>query len=162
MKIVVIIDGFNISFTALEKGIQIAKKENCPIKVAVVLRESDLSRYKRNSKLWRAVDGSIIEPRDVKLSDEMVIFKIEREINAYLMQTDIEDIEYEIEVSIGEPYETVSHAAHDGEINLIVMGKSGQSNIKRFFMGSVAPIYASDANCPILVVQAEYFNEYRA
>ncbi len=102
MKIVVPVDGFNISWPALRKGVEIAKKEKCPIIVTAVIKEADLARYKRNSRLWRAVDGSVIENRDVKICDEIAIFKIEREINAYLKQTDIDEVEYEIEVSVGD------------------------------------------------------------
>ena len=158
MKIVVLIDGFNICKSALEKGVEIAKKENFALKVAAVIRESEMNRYKRNSRMWRAVDGSVIAGRDIKICDEAVIFRIERQIYAYLKQTDIADIEYEIEVSIGEPYNTVSAAAHEAEVNLVVMGQSGHSNIKRFFMGAGTPLYASDANCPILIVHADYLN----
>ncbi len=158
MKIVIPVDGFNISWTVLQKGIEIAKKEKCPIKIAAFLRETDIARYIRDSRLFRAVDGSVISGREVNICNEAVMFKIERKICSYLKQTDIDEVEWEIEVSLGQPCDMVSQAAHDGEVNLIVMGQSGQSSIKRFFMGSVAPIYASERNMPILIVHEDCLN----
>ena len=157
MSIMATVNGFNISHQAIKKAVELAKKEQCAVKIVAIIKRQELNSYKRNTHLWRQVDGSIISGRDSKVTDETVLYKIHSEICSIIKQFD-EDIDYEIEVIIGEPYKYIMQKAEDEEINLIVLSEKGLLNIKQFFKGAYARGMNPDAVCPVMVVQSDCFN----
>lgn len=120
MKILVPIKASNISIKALEKAIEISKIEKSILKIISFINEKELNRYKRNTQLWRQVDGSIISGKDIKICDEVIARKIERQIYLTLTELDISDVELEIEVMIGNPNKNLLKITQNEEINLII------------------------------------------
>ena len=73
-----------------------------------------------------------------------------------LMDTlDIGGLKAEKQVFPGIPYESILTVAENDEVDLIVMGNRGFSQIKRFFLGSVAQKVIAEAPCPVLVIHTD-------
>ncbi len=53
----------------------------------------------------------------------------------------------------GDPVEQIVKTAHEGYFELIVMGASGLSGFKEFFLGSVSHGVIKSAPCPVLVTR---------
>jgi len=116
------IAGTHISIGILKKAIELSKKEDSVLLIISFVKENNVREYKRNTRLWRQVDGSIILGRDYKLCDETIARKIEREIYSKILQfdSDIIDINFEIKIIIGKPNKQILNIKKDNEINLIV------------------------------------------
>lgn len=65
---------------------------------------------------------------------------------------DKEGIEIETVTAIGSPYENIVHTARDKGADLIVVGRKGESAIKKLLMGSVTERVIGLAHCAIMVV----------
>ena len=57
------------------------------------------------------------------------------------------------EISAGDPADVVLRAARDRGFDLIVVGRRGRSRLAGLLLGSVSQKLASEAPCPVLVVQ---------
>ena len=56
-------------------------------------------------------------------------------------------------VIIGEPADETIKFANNKRIDLIIMGTTGLSGIKKFVFGSVARNVSEKANCPVMLVR---------
>lgn len=62
-------------------------------------------------------------------------------------------VSYEVIVRTGVPYEQVIEQAEEKDYEMIFIGHRGMSDIKRFFIGSVAAKVVRHAPCTVLVYQ---------
>jgi hypothetical protein len=122
MKIILPIACTNVSPSILKKAVEISKNEDCILQIISFIKENDLREYKRNTRLWRQVDGSIISGRDYKLHDEIIARKIEREVYSKILQLDLDiaDINFEIKIIIGKSNKQILNIEGNNEINLII------------------------------------------
>jgi len=60
---------------------------------------------------------------------------------------------YDITIKFGVPYDEIIRTAEKGKYDIILIGHRGMSNLKRFFIGSVAAKVAGLAPCDVLVFQ---------
>ncbi len=61
-------------------------------------------------------------------------------------------VEYTREVIHGHPANALIEHAHQGEFDLLVIGRKGHSALERFLLGSVTLKLAAHAPCPLLIV----------
>ncbi len=61
------------------------------------------------------------------------------------------EITFDLIVNTGTPYEEIILQADKGDYDFILIGHRGMSNVKRFFIGSVAAKVVRHAPCSILV-----------
>jgi nucleotide-binding universal stress UspA family protein len=159
MKILVPVDGSLASENAVKKAMEIAEKGKHVIKIVTVVKHDDSQAVRRNEKLWRQVDGSIITGRAINVSDEEMENRIKQGATEILesitKKIDFHDVLVEKEILFGEPHEKIVELASKDKIDLIIMGSRGFSKIKRFFVGSVTQKVISEATCPVLVVHEE-------
>ena len=159
MKILVPVDGSVSSVNAVKKSIEIAQKYNSAVKLINVI-SPDVSRtFRRNKQFWRQVDGSIISGKSKAIrNDEIPKDMLEDSdelLNSIVSKLDLGDIEVSKQVLIGEPYTCILETAEDENFDLIVIGNRGFSNIKNFFLGSVAQRVISESKCPVLVIHTD-------
>ena len=81
---------------------------------------------------------------------ENAIKMLDRKIKKY---ENIDNISLKSKVIIGNPAEEIIKFANDKAIDLIVMGTTGLSGIKKFVFGSVARNVSEKANCPVMLVR---------
>lgn len=68
------------------------------------------------------------------------------------------EIEIDEEMRVGNPYYSVQDMINEYEIDLVVMGTSGASGAKEFFVGSNAEKVVRRAKCPVLTVHQKADN----
>jgi nucleotide-binding universal stress UspA family protein len=56
------------------------------------------------------------------------------------------------EIAVGHPAEHIVHRAEEVGVNLIVMGRRGQSSFHRWMLGSISERVLRYAHCPVMVV----------
>ena len=83
---------------------------------------------------------------------ENAIKMLDRKIKKYEYEN-IDNISLKSKVIIGNPAEEIIKFANDKAIDLIVMGTTGLSGIKKFVFGSVARNVSEKANCPVMLVR---------
>ena len=61
------------------------------------------------------------------------------------------DVPFDLLVRSGTPYEEIILQAERGNYDILLIGHRGMSNVKRFFMGSVAAKVVRHSPCSVLV-----------
>lgn len=156
MKILVPVDGSPASLNAAKKAVEIAKQYKFSIKIINVLDYGNISSHKRNEKLWRRVDGTIIATKGEL--DEMALRikqNASKMLDVIIEDLDFSGINVEKDVLLGEPYLKILEVAEKEKFDLIVMGNRGFSKIKSFFLGSVSQRVIAEAKCPVLVIHSD-------
>lgn len=85
---------------------------------------------------------------EIKLN---AIKMLDKKIKKYEKMDD--SISLNSKVIIGEPAEEIIKFANNKRIDLIIMGTTGLSGIKKFVFGSVARNVSEKANCPVMLVR---------
>ena len=159
MRLLVPVDGSAASFNAAKKSVEIAKAYDFSLKLITVVDHENLTRHRRNERLWHQVDGSIAAGRTAVFGDDSFTDSLsenaEELLRSIVEDLDLCDIKLEKEVLFGEPYQMILDKAKEEKADLIVMGNRGFSKIKRFFVGSVAQRVISEAPCPVLVIHSD-------
>jgi nucleotide-binding universal stress UspA family protein len=65
----------------------------------------------------------------------------------------IENVSLQSEVLIGDPSNEILQFANDEKVDLIIIGTTGLSGIKKFVFGSVARKVSEKAKCPVMLVR---------
>ncbi len=156
MKMLVPVDGSASSVSTLKKALQIAENYRFTMKIITVVGPETARSYRRNEKLWRSVDGSLISGVDGdtdadEFTDKMRI-DYEDLLSCVTKGIDFGNVYVEKEILIGDPCGVILKTAENGSFDLIVMGNRGFSDIKSFFLGSVTQRVAAASKCPVLIL----------
>jgi nucleotide-binding universal stress UspA family protein len=87
-----------------------------------------IEEAKRHAQMWFADLGSFAEKDGVKFSSESIL-------------------------DIASAADSIVNYAEGKKVNLIVMGTTGRTGMKRFLLGSVAAGVVAHASCSVLVVK---------
>jgi nucleotide-binding universal stress UspA family protein len=138
-KILVAYDGSQAAKNALAVGAEIAKSEKSWIKVLAVVPgyEGDLALF-GVSKIKETIEG----PGRELLAEAKSLAK---EYGVHIF-TNLEQ---------GEPFEQIVHVAQDESCDLIIMGRSGLSQLERELMGGVTARVIGHTDRNVLIVQDE-------
>lgn len=139
--ILVAIDGSKESEWALEKSIEIAKRNNAKLLLAHVIDT-------RSFLLIDSYDPDIVE-RANKLAIDMLEKYETQAINA-----GVSHVHYEIEY--GSPKVKIpKEIAKKHTIDLIVCGATGMNAVERFLIGSVSEHITRYSSCDVLIVRTK-------
>ncbi|MCM3767195.1 MULTISPECIES: universal stress protein [Bacillaceae] len=137
--ILVAIDGSKEADWAFKKGIEVAKRNHCPLLLVHVIDT-------RSFALIEAYD-TVIGDRAEKLAKDM--------LENYKRQAEdagVPNVEYEID--FGSPKIRIPRdLAKKHKIDLIICGATGMNVVERFFIGSVSEHITRYAPCDVLVVR---------
>jgi nucleotide-binding universal stress UspA family protein len=64
-----------------------------------------------------------------------------------------DDVEFERQLLIGHPADSIVDFAKRHDVDLIVMGTHGRTGVARLLMGSIAEAVVRRAECPVLTVK---------
>lgn len=156
-KILVGIDGSELSMDAAGYAIQIAKRDSAELVVIHVLSPM-LRGYEHTPK--PLLFGLPATPSSINNIIETSEQEAERWLEGIKQQllADDENNEVKIQTKIiiaSTPRiagEIVDYAQQEN-VDLIVVGTKGRSGFKRLLLGSVASAVVTYANCPVLVVK---------
>ncbi len=149
MKILVPIDGSKASLNAAKEAVKIAKKKNAAIKFLTVV----------NDDFDYTLDNIILSQGYINSYSKQLMNALreqgEKLLDGLIDMLDVEGLTVQKHVFPGIPYESILTVAENDEVDLIVMGNRGFSQIKRFFLGSVAQKVIAEAPCPVLVIHTD-------
>jgi len=142
-RILAAIDGSEISMSAVDCAIQMAKKHNSQvialhvikihIATAYLLAPSDTLRQLNNKDNQELIKW--FEPIETKAKENNV--KLKTEV---------------VESIMSEVGAIVTYAEHE-DVDLIIIGSRGRSGFKKLLLGSTASGVVTYATCPVLVVK---------
>ncbi len=153
-KILVPYDASQMSNIALERAIEIAKRNQSVIFIIYVIPEIPLSP-RQISNIQTSDKGEIT----ITPSTKEVYDKMESDMNSVIdekkREYSNEQIIIESSIKIGSIVETIVKFTKDKDIDLIVFGNKGLSGLSGFFKGldSVSRSVAEKTSCDILIVR---------
>ena len=143
-EILVPLDGSDCSVKAANHSFELAQTHNA---VVHLLHVVDLSSY----RTYFDLDGEVI-------SRGRVTQELRRQGEGLLQQAaslaDDTDIEVVEAVKFGRPYKEILGYASEHNIDIIVMGTTGKSGVKEWFLGSVSRRVAQGAPIPVTLVSS--------
>jgi nucleotide-binding universal stress UspA family protein len=142
-KILVPIDGSPTSEHAAEKAIAVAKKYNSKLTFLIVVKKPEI--IGTGSGGTGTIFGSGEYINELKKEQDKIM-------KHFIGKLDLEGMEYDTKILLGEPYEEIIELQENEKYDLIVIGRRGFSKITRFFLGSVSQRVLSGAQCPVLVI----------
>jgi nucleotide-binding universal stress UspA family protein len=136
MKILAPVDNSEFAFKALERAIDMAKKERAELTVmSVALEFQDVEE----------IPISYFE----KFKQQAV-----KAVNRAAERAKMADLKVQTRVEVGaSPADNIVKYAEEQKTDLIIMGHRGLSGLDRFLVGSVAGRVVAHAPCSVLVVR---------
>lgn len=146
-KILVPVDGSDVSIKAAEKAVSLGKLINGELTFITVITMPTEDKYARF--------GMNVEKQFSANRKEMLNKLIQQEtkmLNIIVRNLDIEGLSVEQKVLVGTPATEIIKLAESENFDYIFIGKRGFSKFERFFVGSVTQKVISGAPCPVIVV----------
>jgi len=137
-KILVAIDGSQNSYDALEIALDLTKKYQAKLYVAAVVNTANLPM-----NVGVSYAPGLIS--DLEADARKVLDKATKII-------DQAGLTYESKLLNGEPRDELLEYAKQKEITLIVIGKTGNHGLERFFLGSVTRYISEHSRVNVLIV----------
>jgi nucleotide-binding universal stress UspA family protein len=129
-------DGSDLAQRAVEAGVDLAVRYGASVTLLTVI----------HSPSFAATVGEVQEAHE---EQRRGADRIQRAAVEYAR---LHGIDPGAVITAGHPAEAIIDFARDHEIDLIVMGHRGVSNLQRFFVGSVADRVVDHAPCMVLIV----------
>jgi nucleotide-binding universal stress UspA family protein len=136
-KILIGYDGYEGSLLALEKGLHLAEELKAEV---IVLSVASIPEYAETiSEIEEAKEQAKKYYADV-LSD------VERLVKG-------KDLKVQTLIRFGKPAEVILHTAEEMGIDLIILGPSKYSHLRRRILGSTADKVVERAHCSVLIMK---------
>ena len=139
-RILVPIDGSQLSLKAAKQGIYIAKKLESEV---VFLYVIDVRMIETSS--LTGTDQGILRTRLRNVA--------ERYLNEAAKLAEEENIMFQNRIREGLPAEDILKEIEDEKIDLVIMGSKGMSGAHRVIIGSTAEEIVRWSPCPVLIVK---------
>ncbi|MCM3692103.1 universal stress protein [Neobacillus niacini] len=139
--ILVAIDGSQESENALEKSIEIAKRNNAKLLLAHVI----------DTRSFLLIDN--YDPDIAERANKLAIDMLEK-YQTQAIESGVVHVQYEIEY--GSPKVKIpKEIAKKHNIDLIVCGATGMNAVERFLIGSVSEHITRYSPCDVLIVRIQ-------
>jgi nucleotide-binding universal stress UspA family protein len=145
-KILVAVDGSEVSFRALGYALRIAKSEKSEVVAIHVIPRPPYSLSALTSESEDRLVASYYER--ARKQTQRWLGEVE-----YLARKSGVKAKVEVLVDATSIVEAITIFAEMNKVDLIVTGTKGRSNSKRILMGSVATGVVTHAHCAVLVVR---------
>ena len=140
MKILVAVDGSDISLRAVKFAIRLAGKLAKPAKISLLAVDPPL---------FPGVETRIGKDAARQLhadSHEAMLASARRSLAKA-------KLEVREEAAIGEPAEAILHTARKHKVDLVVLGSHGRGAVKGLVLGSVSSKVIAQADIPVTIVR---------
>jgi nucleotide-binding universal stress UspA family protein len=143
-KILVAVDGSESSLNATDYAIEMAKKDGAQV-IALTVNRIPLSSYGLTTP-----QGELKQPkeREEMLESKQWFDKLKQNANQNNIQLKTEVISSQMSVE-----GTIVEYAESEDVDLIVIGTRGTSDIKNMLLGNIASGVVKYAACPVMVVK---------
>jgi nucleotide-binding universal stress UspA family protein len=150
MKMLVGIIGDKVSRKVAEKAVEVAKKCDGEITFISVVDDSE-------SKAGMPYSFGTITKEEFIRSKEIIITGMmeqsDQMLDSIIDSFKSSGIKMSKIVARGVSYEEIVETAEKGDFDLIIVGHTGTSLIRRVFLGSVAKRVIEGAHCTVMVVK---------
>lgn len=145
-KILVAVDGSEMSNKALMAAASIAKERNAQISLFHVGKEAVIPPYMVGEMAYISKEYNIDFNEAMKKEGEEVLKQAKAKVEA-------EGIAVDAFYVVGDPARQIVDQAVEGGYQLIVIGSRGLSGFKEMMLGSVSHKVSQLAECPVLIVK---------
>jgi nucleotide-binding universal stress UspA family protein len=135
-RILVAHDGSAQARRAVEVAVDLAQKYRAPITLLTAIHHPSFA-------------ATVGEVEEAHHEQRLAVEQMQREAIEYAR---LRGIDPGAEIVAGHPAEAIIDYARSHNVDLIVMGHRGMSNLQRFFVGSVADRVVDHAPCMVLIV----------
>lgn len=139
-RILIPIDGSQLSLEAARRGVYIAKKLESKV---VFLYVIDV----------RLIETSSLTGTDPSILKARLRIAAERYLNEATKLAEEENITFQNRIREGLPAEDILKEIEDEGIDLVIMGSKGMSGAHRVIIGSTAEEVVRWSPCPVLIVK---------
>lgn len=145
-KMVVALDGSDLSKKALEAAVQLAAEQNSELHLLHVVKEVVIPPYVVGEIAYATRDYNT-ELNEVLRNEGQELLKeaMEKAEGAKLVSRTI--------LITGDPATEIVNYARDNAMQLVVMGSRGLGTLKEMMLGSVSHKVAQLAPCPVLIIK---------
>lgn len=138
-KIVLAVDGSEVSKNALKHAVELAKENNGTLIAVHVIPPIDVT------------DIEVFKPETLKRGLRK---EGERILSEVIELAQKKGVKVQTIIEEGIPFEKICEVAENSDSDLIVMGSHGRTGIGKVFIGSVTERVISKTHCrPVLVVK---------
>ena len=141
-KILVGVDGSTFSEKGLKTALELAKMYHGRLIILHVL----LRRFYAVTPSEAGVLATTVFVKEIEAEGKEIMEKAESFVKD-------EDIDYECRVVQGVPAEEIVKVAQTEQVDLIVIGSRGLTEVRAFLLGSVSDKVSHHAKCPVLIVK---------
>ncbi len=137
-KIVLAVDGSEVSKNALRHAVELAKQNNgtlIAVHVIPPIDVTDIETFKPETLM-----------RGLKEEGEKILSEVKELAGK-------EGVKVQTVIEEGIPFEKICEVAQNSDGDLIVMGSHGRTGIGKVLIGSVTERVISRAHCPVLAVK---------
>ncbi|GEN35003.1 MULTISPECIES: universal stress protein [Aneurinibacillus] len=145
-KILVAIDGSEMSDKALEAALSIAKEQGAKVSLLHVGKEVVVPPYMVGEMVYISREYDIDFDEAMKKEGEELLGQAKA-------KAEKQGIETETIYVKGDPARQIVEQAEENGYQLIVIGSRGLSGFKELMLGSVSHKVSQLANCPVLIVK---------
>jgi nucleotide-binding universal stress UspA family protein len=139
-KILIPIDGSQLSLEAAKRGVYIAKRLESKV---VFLYVIDV----------RLIETSSLTGTDPAILKTRLRIAAERYLNEATKLAEEENITFQDRIREGLPAEDILKEIEEEKIDLVIMGSKGMSGAHRVIIGSTAEEVVRWSPCPVLIVK---------
>lgn len=141
-RILVAVDGSPFAERALKSAVDLAKKYSAKVIIVHVI----LRRFYAVTPSEAGVLATTVFVREMETEGKEIINKAEAYAKA-------ERADYECRLLQGVPAEEILKTARSENVDLIVIGSRGLTEVRAFLLGSVSDKVSHHAKCPTLLVK---------
>ena len=141
-KILVPVDGSEISFRALEAALFLAKKLGSDITTIHITEDIPLTYIDSEKLLNNLTEISMAcksRGQEILTKCSEIAIKNELTINTVLLQ--------------GNPATIVVDYSENGKYDIVIMGSHGMGKFKKLILGSVSSKVIHHSSCPVMIIR---------
>jgi nucleotide-binding universal stress UspA family protein len=149
-KVLVALDGSELSNKALTFALDIAKKCSASITLYTVIPRTTVPVTPIPAAIGPGVAPTIMADytKAIREGHEKMLKE-----NLEKAKKDHPDLKIDAKMGDGRPAETIVRASKEGNYDLIIMGSRGLSGIKKVFLGSVSHGVVNHSEIPVLIIK---------
>jgi nucleotide-binding universal stress UspA family protein len=154
-KILVAVDGSQISNTAFEEALELAKKTGATLMLMHVMSDSNQENLLPPSLLihYYPVVSEELTQR-YREQWETAINRGVTMLQSLVHQASLVGVEAGFTQNIGTPGQLICEMAEDWGADLIIMGRRGHSGLSELLLGSVSNYVVHHSPCSVLTIQS--------
>ena len=147
-KILVAIDGSNISLNAATTAIQLAEKHGAELVILHVI-DSRIRYESIGDDVFPRFLGSLKQVVDIAMEKgQKLVDEVKQNANGKSI-----NIKTEVVLGVGSVVKEIVEYAEKHKIDLIVVGTRGMSGIKKVLLGSTASGVVTYSHCPVMIIK---------